>query len=143
MRETDDAVCSAVWLAFGRKTCIYRAAGLASPMLAGLWRPAVYLPEEVQVSELPYVLEHEASHREARDILYVFLLMGAGTPCNLVNCAGRWCARRAAIWNWLWMRRRWSRLMEYRVAYGRVVLDTPPAAGRGRLPGALQGENTR
>ena len=41
VRETDDAVCSAVWLAFGRKTCIYRAAGLASPMLAGLWRPAV------------------------------------------------------------------------------------------------------
>ncbi len=135
VRETDDAVCSAVWLAFGRKTCIYRAAGLASPMLAGLWRPAVYLPEEVQVSELPYVLEHEASHREARDILYVFLLMAA----NAVH----WF--NPAVYAMVRTARRDMELacdeavlerrpMEYRVAYGQAVLDT---LKRGRLQGPL------
>lgn len=135
VRETDDAVCSAVWLAFGRKTCIYRAAGLASPMLAGLWRPAVYLPEEVQVSELPYVLEHEASHREARDILYVFLL----TAANAVH----WF--NPAVYAMVRTARRDMELacdeavlegrpMEYRVAYGQAVLDT---LKRGRLQGPL------
>lgn len=135
VRETDDAVCSAVWLAFGRKTCIYRAAGLASPMLAGLWRPAVYLPEEVQVSELPYVLEHEASHREARDILYVFLLMAANAVhwFNPAVYAMVRTARRdmelacdEAVLE--------GRPMEYRVAYGQAVLDT---LKRGRLQGPL------
>ena len=108
---------------------------LASPMLAGLWRPAVYLPEEVQVSELPYVLEHEASHREARDILYVFLLMAANAVhwFNPAVYAMVRTARRdmelacdEAVLE--------GRPMEYRVAYGQAVLDT---LKRGRLQGPL------
>lgn len=134
-RETDDAVCSAVWLSFGRRTRVYRAAGLASPMLAGLWRPAVYLPEEAGVDELPYVLEHEAGHREARDILYVFLLMAANAV-HWFNPAVYWLVRTArrdmelacdeAVLE--------GRPMEYRVAYGQAVLDT---LKRGRLQGPL------
>lgn len=134
-RETNDAVCSAVWLAFGRRTRVYRTAGLASPMLAGLWRPAVYLPEEVEVDELPYVLEHEAGHRETRDILYVFLLMAANAV-HWFNPAVYWMVRTArrdmelacdeAVLE--------NRPMEYRVAYGQAVLDT---LKRGRLQGPL------
>ncbi len=135
VREMDSDVCSAVWLAFGRKTQVYRVDGLVSPMLAGFWRPAVYLPADVGPGELPYVLEHEAGHREARDILFVFLMLAANAV-QWFNPAVYWMVRTA--------RRDMelacdesvleSRPMEYRVAYGEAVLDT---LKRGRIQGVL------
>ena len=56
-------------------------AGVASPMLAGLFHPVILLPRAPGAGdpeELSLVLLHELCHRKRRDILYKALLYAAG-----------------------------------------------------------------
>ena len=92
----DETLADACRAAFGRSMRVYAVAGLDTPMLAGLLRPAVYLPEGagLRADTLPYVLAHEARHRSAGDIPFQFVLAAA--------CALHWfdplvwCMARAA-----------------------------------------------
>lgn len=121
---------------FGRDVPVYTVQGLATPMLAGLLRPAVYLPEDLPGSSelLPYVLTHEARHRCAGDIPYQFVL--------LLACAVQWFNPLA------WYMARAARQdlelacdeavlagrdMAYRRAYGAAVLDVLASARRRRM----------
>lgn len=121
---------------FGHDVPAYTVQGLATPMLAGLLRPAVYLPEDLPGSAelLPYVLAHEARHRCAGDIPYQFVL--------LLACAVQWFNPLA------WYMARAARQdlelacdeavlagrdMAYRRAYGAAVLDVLASARRRRL----------
>ena len=77
------------------------------------------------------MLEHEAGHREAQDILYVFLLVAANAVHWFNPLYTGWCVRRGAIMELACDEAVLeNRPMEYRVAYGQAVLDT---LKRGRL----------
>ena len=143
-------LAGAVWLvgaalcraAFGRSMRVYAVAGLDTPMLAGLLRPAVYLPEGagLRADTLPYVLAHEARHRSAGDIPFQFVLAAA--------CALHWfdplvwCMARAARQD---MELACDeavlagRDMAYRRAYGAAVLDVLASARRRRISALTTG----
>ena len=92
----DETLADACRAAFGRSMRVYAVAGLDTPMLAGLLRPAVYLPEGagLRADTLPYVLAHEARHRSAGDIPFQFVLAAA---CALHWFDPlEWCMARAA-----------------------------------------------
>ena len=57
---------------------LMRCCLLDTPMLMGLWRPCILLPEvELEEQQLRYVLLHELSHRRRRDLWLKFLLLVA------------------------------------------------------------------
>ncbi len=52
--------------------------GLASPLVAGLWRPRLWLPDRAwEGRELELVLRHELTHIKRRDLGYKALLLAA------------------------------------------------------------------
>ena len=54
--------------------------GLSSPMLAGLRKPALYVPaEDYGMEELEFIFSHELSHYVRRDLWYKMLLMAVTT----------------------------------------------------------------
>lgn len=52
---------------------LYQAPGLASPLLVGLFRPAIYLPQHMDERARPYVLAHELAHWRRGDQLWALL----------------------------------------------------------------------
>ncbi|MFR9161872.1 MAG: M23/M56 family metallopeptidase, partial [Ruthenibacterium lactatiformans] len=138
----DETLADACRAAFGRSMRVYAVAGLDTPMLAGLLRPAVYLPEGagLRADTLPYVLAHEARHRSAGDIPFQFVLAAA--------CALHWfdplvwCMARAARQD---MELACDeavlagRDMAYRRAYGAAVLDVLASARRRRISALTTG----
>ena len=118
-------VLAQVRAAFGRAVPVYTAPALASPMLAGMLRPALYLPADMPAGALPYVLAHEARHRRVWDVPLLFLLLAANA-CQWFNPVFYAMARRArrdielacdeAVLA--------GRPIAYRRAYGEAVLDT-------------------
>lgn len=131
----DVAVLAQVQTAFGHAVPVYTAPALAGPMLAGMLRPALYLPADIPAGALPYVLAHEARHRRAGDVPLLFLLLAANA-CQWFNPVFYSMVRRA---------RRDIELacdeavlagqpIAYRQAYGEAVLDT---VRRGRRTSAL------
>ena len=69
---------------------------LDTPMLMGLWRPCILLPEvELEEQQLRYVLLHELSHRRRRDLWLKFLLLVA-KAVHWFNPLVWWMARRAS-----------------------------------------------
>lgn len=124
-RTADPELQARVRFRFGCRMRVYQAPGLASPMLAGLLRPALYLPEDVAPENLAYILAHEAQHRRALDVPYQFVLLAANAV-QWFNPVVYWMARTA---------RRDLELAcdeavlaghdaDYRRAYGAAVLDT-------------------
>ena len=65
------------FLTADRSVRIFTAPEIATPMLVGLLRPAIYLPENIAPFALPYVLAHEQCHRRSGDIPLQFLLLAA------------------------------------------------------------------
>ena len=64
-----------------RKIRLYRGGKIASPVLLGVWRPALILPEkDIPEETLLYVFRHELTHCRRRDGLYKWLI-------QLVICA--------------------------------------------------------
>ena len=49
---------------------VYRSAATESPCLFGLFRPAVYLPEDLSKEDAPYVLAHEQTHLRHLDHIW-------------------------------------------------------------------------
>lgn len=69
---------------------------LDTPMLMGLWRPCILLPEvELEEQQLRYVLLHELFHRRRRDLWLKFLLLVA-KAVHWFNPLVWWMARRAS-----------------------------------------------
>ena len=138
----DETLADACRAAFGRSMRVYAVAGLDTPMLAGLLRTAVYLPEGagLRADTLPYVLAHEARHRSAGDIPFQFVLAAA--------CALHWfdplvwCMARAARQD---MELACDeavlagRDVAYRRAYGAAVLDVLASARRRRISALTTG----
>ncbi len=80
---------------FGWPVRVYRVSGIQSPMLVGLGRPAVYLPEGgVRAENLPYVLAHEACHARRLDVPAQFLMMTA-QAVHWFDPMVHWMARAA------------------------------------------------
>lgn len=75
---------------------LMRCCLLDTPMLMGLWRPCILLPEvELEEQQLRYVLLHELSHRRRRDLWLKFLLLVA-KAVHWFNPMVWWMARRAS-----------------------------------------------
>lgn len=73
-----EPVCRAAAEAFGRPTRVYLSPSAEGPMLAGFFRPAVYLPASgVPQKSLPYIFAHEAAHARHGDTRTQFLLLAA------------------------------------------------------------------
>lgn len=55
---------------------LYHCPSIGSPMMAGLWRPVLLLPDEdLTLDELPLVLRHELIHLKRRDLFVKAALM--------------------------------------------------------------------
>ena len=52
---------------------VYCSAAAESPCLFGLFRPAVYLPEDLPEEDVPYVLAHEQTHLHHQDHIWSVL----------------------------------------------------------------------
>lgn len=113
-------------LGLRRRPALLACPGLASPMLCGLFRPTLLLPQEGPRGEaLELALEHELTHYRRRDVWWKALAL-------LANAA-HWF--NPLMW---WMARRMEYDLELacddavlqtrgeaeRVVYGRTVLDT-------------------
>lgn len=62
--------------AFGHPVRVYCSCAVQSPMLAGLFSPAVYLPAQGAAGDsLPYILAHEAAHARHGDTRTQFLIL--------------------------------------------------------------------
>ena len=127
--------------AFGRPVRVYLADGISSPMLAGLARPAVYLPAGgVSRENLLFVLAHEACHARRRDVPGQFLLLAAQSV-HWFNPLVHWMARLARID----MERGCDEAvlhghdLEYRRAYGIAVLASLTADRARRAPALSTG----
>ena len=116
-------------------TRIYVMPDLPSPMLVGLFRPAVYLPKEnLRLTELPYILAHEACHARRLDVPAQFLLLAA-QAVHWFNPMVHWMARAArqdmergcdeAVLN--------GQSLDYRKAYGETVLAGLARARKQRM----------
>lgn len=115
--------------------------GLAGPVMTGLVRPVLYLPEEMPLARLELALRHEAAHLSRGDLWTKALVRW----CCRLHWFDPLCAFHAA---------RWSRACEYacdakaadgldeadRRAYGLLLLDAaqsrPLPAGAAGLGGA-------
>ncbi len=104
---------------------IFTAPDIPTPLLAGLLRPAIYLPEDVAPSALPYVLAHEDCHRRCGDIALQFLLLFA-TAMQWFNPLVHVMAHTAQRDIELACDEKVLRdqPIGYRKAYGAAVLDT-------------------
>jgi beta-lactamase regulating signal transducer with metallopeptidase domain len=59
-----------------RQVKLYRCPGIGSPMITGLWRPVLLLPDEdLTEDELPLVFRHELIHMKRNDLLLRAVLM--------------------------------------------------------------------
>ncbi len=48
---------------------VYRNDAIESPFLFGIFRPCIYIPCGISCDELPYVLQHELTHKKRKDYL--------------------------------------------------------------------------
>lgn len=115
---------------------VYTAAGLPSPCLFGLFRPAIYLtPEAAREERLEHVLAHELTHFRRRDNWWAVL--------RCVCLAAQWF--NPLVWLAARMARQDCELAcdvsairrlgeEQRLAYGRTLVEMIDS---GRNPGAL------
>ncbi|MEG2165061.1 MAG: M23/M56 family metallopeptidase [Ruthenibacterium sp.] len=124
-RVRNENLCNMAEMAFHRPIRLYTTPDIACPMLAGLFRPAVYLPQNVPESTLPYVLAHEASHYHSADIAYQFLMLAAhalhwfNPLVFAMTCAAQKDLELACDERVLQ-----NKTLPYRKAYGTAVLDT-------------------
>ena len=73
-----EAVRQAEALGISAPVSLLRCPGVADPMMTGLFRPTVLLPEEgPSAGDLRFVLRHELTHFRRRDIPYKVLLLCA------------------------------------------------------------------
>ena len=56
---------------------IYRAEGIGTPFVLGLFRPKIYLPAGVQEAEMPYIVRHEQYHIRRGDHIIKILAFAA------------------------------------------------------------------
>ncbi len=127
----DEAALAAAREAFGGPLPVYESDRAASPMLVGLLRPALYLPEGLPRAALRYILPHEARHKRAWDVPYQFLLTLA-QAVQWYNPAAHLLAHRARADMELACDEAVLRGRDtaYRQAYGAAVLDTLKAQRR-------------
>ncbi len=80
-----------------RRAAVLRSAKIGTPMLAGLWRPAILIPErlftELTEEELTQIGLHEAAHLARRDD-YALLVMRAIEAVLPFHPVVRWIARQ-------------------------------------------------
>ena len=62
-------------LGITRKVPVYCNPGISSPMLAGVWKPCIVLPEAKPIEgSTDYILLHELVHLKRHDLLYKWLI---------------------------------------------------------------------
>ncbi len=83
-------------LGIRREIAVKSSTAVKSPMLAGIFRPAIYLPHEARKSGLRYVLTHELVHYARRDMAGKAFILAA-VAVNWFNPAAYVCARAAAL----------------------------------------------
>ncbi len=59
-----------------RSVALRKTAMLDSPLMTGVFRPIIFLPDtDISEESLSYILKHELTHYKRRDILYKWLVM--------------------------------------------------------------------
>ncbi|MDD3411427.1 MAG: M56 family metallopeptidase, partial [Eubacteriales bacterium] len=76
--ERSEPILQQARTALGGRVAVWRMAQPGSPMVAGLVRPALYLPRNFPERDLPYILAHEAQHLRRHDLALQLLLCAAG-----------------------------------------------------------------
>lgn len=61
------------------KLAVRRTWLLDAPLVIGLIRPTLYLPEAISDADLRYVLAHESTHYKRRDLLYKWLVLAVAS----------------------------------------------------------------
>ena len=135
----------AAGLGVGRTPPLLHAADAASPMVLGLVRPVLLLPEgALQAEELEVVLRHELTHLKRHDVAYQALLLLARTV-HWFNPLVWWMGREAGRSLELCCDdavvrgrdeafcRRYGSVLLRTAAGGRVPLSTRLGGGKGQL----------
>ena len=139
----------AAGLGVGRTPPLLHAADAASPMVLGLVRPVLLLPEgALQAEELEVVLRHELTHLKRHDVAYQALLLLARTV-HWFNPLVWWMGREAGRSLELCCDdavvrgrdeafcRRYGSVLLRTAAGGRVPLSTRLGGGKGQLKARL------
>lgn len=85
---TDERVLNKGWeiqtrLGVGKWVPLYESTAINSPMLVGLWRPRIYLPQALlsemtgRENDICLILHHEFVHYKRKDIFYKWLFQAA------------------------------------------------------------------
>ena len=147
--ETALLAALAAELGVGRTPPLLRTADAASPMVLGLVRPVLLLPEgTLPAEELEVVLRHELTHLKRHDVAYQALLLLARTV-HWFNPLVWWMGREAGRSLELCcddavvrgrdeaFRRRYGSVLLRTAAGGRVPLSTRLGGGKGQLKARL------
>ena len=147
--ETALLAALAAGLGVGRTPPLLRTADAASPMVLGLVRPVLLLPEgALPVEELEVVLRHELTHLKRHDVAYQALLLLARTV-HWFNPLVWWMGREAGRSLELCCDdavvqgrdeafcRRYGSVLLRTAAGGRVPLSTRLGGGKGQLKARL------
>ena len=135
-RLAPPGVYDLAWEAFGHPVRVFTVDGLPSPMLVGLFAPALYLPAEgIRPQDLPFILEHEACHARRWDLPGQFLLLAAQSV-HWFDPLVHWMARAARLEMELGCDEAVlaGRSLEERRAYGMAVLSVLRKAQAGPAP---------
>lgn len=136
-REEMDSLCQAAYrraaaeLGIRRPPRLYRCACVKTPMMLGLLRPRILLPEQdYREVELAFILRHELIHHRRKDLWYKAFLLAVQclywfdpVVYPIARSVVRACERscdQAVVRN---------RPREERQAYGRILLAEAQAAG--------------
>ncbi|MCM1105943.1 MAG: M56 family metallopeptidase [Blautia sp.] len=88
-----------VFFALKENLPVYTSSAVSSPMLAGIWRPQILLPDyfctQCEQEQLDFILEHEYTHYKRKDLLVKMLLSLAWT-IHWFNPLVFWMMRQAA-----------------------------------------------
>ena len=147
--ETALLAALAAGLGVGRAPPLLRTADAASPMVLGLVRPVLLLPEgALPAEELEVVLRHELTHLKRHDVAYQALLLLARTV-HWFNPLVWWMGREAGRSLELCCDdavvrgrdeafcRRYGSVLLRTAAGGRVPLSTRLGGGKGQLKARL------
>lgn len=149
--EEETALLAALAAGLGvrRAPPLLHTAGAASPMVLGLVRPVLLLPEgTLPAEELEVVLRHELTHLKRHDVAYQALLLLARTV-HWFNPLVWWMGREAGRSLELCcddavvrgrdeaFRRRYGSVLLRTAAGGRVPLSTRLGGGKGQLKARL------
>lgn len=124
---------------------VYRSPLADAPFACGLLCPAVYLPEETEPDDIPYILAHETRHIRAGDLWFRLILLAARcvqwfNPMTHVMARAAHCDMELACDEAVLD----EKTLGYRIRYAQAILNAMRSARREALLAApLCGRGTR